>query len=583
VTVAGTPVDLTAKEFDLLAFLGARPGRAFTRDELLRAVWQSASEFQQASTVTEHIRRLRAKVEPDPADPAILVTVRGIGYRFDSPLQAEHGAGASEQLSGALIHVDGVIVFADDHALSIAGATDAAGLIGKSLFDIVAPKWLDAARLRMDVTGHGRPLRSQVVDILRADGSELSIEVTSSETVWDGERAGRVVMTRATDPSARLRHLATGVFSDLSDAVIVTDLNAHIRSWNDAAERLYGWAEHEVLGRHLVDVLPWLPGERALEAAWLSLENDGRWHGEGHQTARDGSLVSVLVTTTLVRDERGEPLGIVSVNRAAREQPRPGSLPTPDEPSRIDLERGIEHGELEVYYQPVVALADQRIIAVEALVRWNHPSRGVLDPDDFLDMAEHCDLILELGAFVLDSACRQAALWRDSGADIELAVNLSARELADPNLLDRIDATLAATRFDPDSLWLEVTETSLVEALDQAAKRLHHLADHGIRIAIDDFGTGWASLTYLSQFPVHALKIDQSFVAAMEHSPHAVAIAKSIISLGRELDLTVIPEGIETADQAHALQGLGCSRGQGFLYGRPTPAGAVEIARAARR
>jgi EAL domain-containing protein (putative c-di-GMP-specific phosphodiesterase class I) len=217
------------------------------------------------------------------------------------------------------------------------------------------------------------------------------------------------------------------------------------------------------------------------------------------------------------------------------------------------------------------------VITVEALVRWNHPDRGLLAPDAFIDTAERAGLILELGSVVLDKACRQVASWRAGGADLELAVNLSMKELGDPGLVDRITSTLDVSGLDPCALWLEVTETALVEDVDQASELLHRLAVLGIRIAIDDFGTGWASLTYLRQFPVHALKIDRVFVTGIDRNPSDAAIARSIVLLGKELGLAVIAEGIETAAQEHTLQKLGCSIGQGYLYGRPTPADAVRI------
>jgi EAL domain-containing protein (putative c-di-GMP-specific phosphodiesterase class I) len=161
-------------------------------------------------------------------------------------------------------------------------------------------------------------------------------------------------------------------------------------------------------------------------------------------------------------------------------------------------------------------------------------------------------------------------------------VNLSTRQLADPALYDDITKTLAESGLDPRVLWLEVTETSLVEDLDQAADVLHRLAALGIRVAIDDFGTGWASLTYLKQFPVHALKIDQIFVDGVDHNPQDMAIARSIVSLGEELKMNVVAEGVETIEQQIALQALGCMMGQGYLYGRPTPAAAAPVGRARR-
>jgi EAL domain-containing protein (putative c-di-GMP-specific phosphodiesterase class I) len=242
-----------------------------------------------------------------------------------------------------------------------------------------------------------------------------------------------------------------------------------------------------------------------------------------------------------------------------------------------EIRRALDEDEFEVHYQPVVELEDHRIVSVEALVRWKHPERGLLAPSAFIDAAERTGLILELGASVLDRACRQCAEWRAGGADIDLAVNLSTKELADPGLFDRVAATLDASKLDPGALWLEVTETSLVEDVDQASALLHRLVSLGIRTAIDDFGTGWASLTYLRQFPVHALKVDRTFVSGIDRNPNDVAIARSIVLLGAELGLAVVAEGIETTTQERSMRHLGCRMGQGFLYGRPTPAHAVPL------
>jgi EAL domain-containing protein (putative c-di-GMP-specific phosphodiesterase class I) len=247
-----------------------------------------------------------------------------------------------------------------------------------------------------------------------------------------------------------------------------------------------------------------------------------------------------------------------------------------------EIARGLDGDEFEVHYQPVVALADWHLLGVEALVRWNHPTRGILPPGSFMDLAERTGTILALGRAIFDKACGQTADWRRAGIDLEVAVNLSAKQLAHPGLLDDITATLATSGLDPHALWLEVTETALVEDVDQARAVLDRLAVLGIRIAIDDFGTGWASLTYLKQFPIHALKIDRTFVGGVDHDPQDAAIARSILSLGQELGLVVIAEGVETVAQQSALLALGCSVGQGFLYGKATPAAAVATQRANR-
>ena len=284
--------------------------------------------------------------------------------------------------------------------------------------------------------------------------------------------------------------------------------------------------------------------------------------------------------TTVIRDESGEPVAITSINRAA---PATSSAARDaDIDDQREFRRALDLDEFEIYYQPFVALADLHVVAVEALVRWNHPALGLRDPAGFIKAAERSGLIVEMGLVVLEKACRQAAGWRRSGVDVELAVNCSTRHLSEPDLVERVVAVLAATGMEAGSLWFEVTESALVEDVDTAVELLDRLVAAGIRIAIDDFGTGWGSLTYLKSFPVEALKIDGSFVAGVGDDANDTAIVRSILSLGAELGVAVIAEGIETEAQAHALRQLGCVFGQGFLYGRPTPAAAVPIHRTRR-
>lgn len=447
-------------------------------------------------------------------------------------------------------------------------------VVGRHLIDLIGPSSLAAARARLVESGHGTTRRSELMDFRRGDGGEVTAAVESTPARWHGQPARRLRLTPVTDARARLRRLVTGVLGDLADAVIITDLHFHIRSWNTAAERLYGWMEEEVRGRHVLDVLHWVDGTTQIPEMWDRLEHAGRWHGESTQRARDGSVVEVLSSTTLIRDRAGEPMGIVSVNRAAADARRTQSREQ-DEAWAGRLRQALDDDELVVHYQPGVDLSDGRLITLEALVRWEHPERGTLLPEEFLDVAERNGLMLDLGEHVLDKACRQAAEWRRAGADVHLSVNVSARQLSDPGMVERFTSIMRDSGFDPACLWLEVTETAVVEELERASDVLHRLVDIGVGVSIDDFGTGWASLTYLRSFPVHALKIDRSFVARAGQTANDTAIIRSILSLGAELDLFVIAEGIETPAQHDELKRLGCSFGQGYLFGRPTVAAEV--------
>jgi PAS domain S-box-containing protein len=471
----------------------------------------------------------------------------------------------------------GRIVHAGAAVAALLGIPHAEDLLGRHVLDVVAPQSRAAATERMRPTACEGAPRSQVLVLSHANGSEVPAEVTTASVDWNGQRAVRIELRHTPDQSMRFRHLVTGVLSEVTDAVIVTDMQFHIRSWNAAAERIYGWSEPEVLGRHILDVVEWVDHDEMLSSVWARIADTGHWHGEGHQRTRDRLTIAVRATISLVRDAHGTPIGIASVNRPVGTD---AVVPTsdPDADDIADLRRGIANNELDVHYQPVVDLATHRIITVEALVRWHHPTRGLLSPDSFMAIAERSGLIVDLGTYVLSTASRQIATWREDGLDVTLAVNLSAKELADPHLVERVTATVTTAGLEPTALWLEVTETALVEDVEQASILLHRLAALGIGISIDDFGTGWASLTYLRQFPVHVLKIDCSFVAGLNHDEHSTAIVRSILSLGAELGLIVIAEGIETTAHADALRELGCSIGQGYLYGRPTPADEIDLA-----
>jgi PAS domain S-box-containing protein len=517
-----------------------------------------------------------------------LKTVRGVGYRFD-PSTEGHDRGAAIPTGppgpgseAIFVLVDGRIVAADEAAVNMVGVTRESDLIGRELHELVAPQSLVAANARERAAASGRSPSAQVMEVRRPEGSDVFVEVSSSRTEWNGQPARRLTMHPSTDPSARLRRLVIGVFTDVSDAVIITDPHFHVRSWNQAAERLYGWAEHEVLGRRLFDVVTLAGDNDQLDSAVRTIEEKGRWFGEREQITRDGSRVQVSASTRLLRDDDGEPVVFVSVNRPVQSALVLPATPSPDTIDDDDMRRGLHTGEFVVHYQPIVALDDRHVLAVEALVRWDHPERGLLLPGSFIDAAERSGLILDLGREVFDQACRQTAEWRRAGNDLSVSINLSTKQFAEPALFDDITRMLAGSGLDPNALSLEVTETALVEDLDQAVDLLERLAALGIGVAIDDFGTGWASLTYLKEFPVHALKIDETFVAGVDHNPQDTAIVRSIISLARELEMLVVAEGVETLAQHSALQALGCAVGQGFLYSKPVPAAGVPVGRASR-
>ena len=238
-----------------------------------------------------------------------------------------------------------------------------------------------------------------------------------------------------------------------------------------------------------------------------------------------------------------------------------------------ELRRGIAAGELRLHYQPRIGLRDGTVSGAEALVRWQHPERGLLPPAEFIDLAERSGLVRELGARVLDGAVEQAARWaRDPHhPTLEVAVNLSTRQLTDPGLVASVTGALARHGLDPHLLVLEVTETALVTDPGAAEAALTALKELGIGIAVDDFGTGYASLTYLQRFPVDELKIDRSFVTGLGVSDGDAAIVRTCVQLAHAVGVRAVAEGVETEQQREALRGMGCDFAQGYLYSRPLP------------
>ncbi|BBE24505.1 hypothetical protein MN0502_33880 (plasmid) [Arthrobacter sp. MN05-02] len=239
-----------------------------------------------------------------------------------------------------------------------------------------------------------------------------------------------------------------------------------------------------------------------------------------------------------------------------------------------ELRHGIETGQLRVHYQPRMNVATSVINGVEALVRWEHPTRGLLQPIDFIDLAEESGLIRDLGARVLDEAIRQGAQWRRSAAvhaPVEIAVNLSARQLIDPQLTGIVEAALARHDFEPHLLTLEITETALMNNPAVALTVLTALKALGVGLAIDDFGTGYASLTYLKDFPIDELKIDRSFVNGLGNDDGDSAIVSSCIQLAHAVGIRAVAEGVETDSQRSTLLSMGCDLAQGYHYSRPLP------------
>lgn len=244
---------------------------------------------------------------------------------------------------------------------------------------------------------------------------------------------------------------------------------------------------------------------------------------------------------------------------------------------RMDLENGlrraIARGELRVYYQPEVALADDRIVGVEALVRWEHPDRGLLPPSAFVPIAEETGMIVDIGEWVLNEACRQVAEWRAAGADINVAVNVSARQLAQPDIVEVVQKALDCSGLPPEVLHLEITESAVMRDPEAALGTLNLVKALGVKVAIDDFGVGFSSLAQLKEMlPLHSLKVDRSFIACLADDERSSAIVAAVVMMATTLGLTAVAEGVETAQQAAQARALGCDTSQGYFFREPVPA-----------
>jgi diguanylate cyclase (GGDEF)-like protein len=243
------------------------------------------------------------------------------------------------------------------------------------------------------------------------------------------------------------------------------------------------------------------------------------------------------------------------------------------------IRKAIDREEFRVFFQPEVSIDGRQVTGVEALVRWEHPERGLLGPGEFISLAEETGLIVPLGTWVLRDACRRAVVWqraRPSHQPLILRVNVSARQLGQDSLRDTVAQIITETGMDPACLCLEVTESVLIEDPESSIRTLAGLKGLGVKIAIDDFGTGYSSLEYLRRLPVDCVKVDRSFVRGLPHNGQDVAIVNAVIELGHALRLSVTAEGVETAEQLGKLRSARCDTAQGFLFSRPEPPEVIE-------
>jgi EAL domain-containing protein (putative c-di-GMP-specific phosphodiesterase class I) len=242
----------------------------------------------------------------------------------------------------------------------------------------------------------------------------------------------------------------------------------------------------------------------------------------------------------------------------------------------MDLREALRLEQFFLVYQPIFNLRSGETTGVEALLRWRHPDRGIVQPNDFIPILEYTGLIGEVGRWVLAEACHQGARWHALGYQIDISVNVSARQLEADRFPADVREALVVSGLDPRSLIIEVTEMSIMQNVSTVVPRLTALKATGVRIAIDDFGTGYSSLAHLQQFPVDSIKIDRSFISSMADSPESGALIRTLVQLGKTMGLETLAEGIEETEQHAQLEREQCDSGQGYLYARPLEMSAVE-------
>jgi diguanylate cyclase (GGDEF)-like protein len=338
----------------------------------------------------------------------------------------------------------------------------------------------------------------------------------------------------------------------------------------------FGGDEFVVLCEDIVDAHAAVAvGQRIVEATAKPFSLEGR---EMYITSSVGVALAIAddaTPETLLRDADA------AMYRA--KERGPGRVEVFDEAlrarimERLDLENGLRRAlhndELRVYYQPEVSMADSRMVAVEALVRWEHPERGLLEPAAFVPLAEETGLIVEIGAWVLREACRQVAEWRAQGSDLGVAVNVSARQLVQPDIVDLVRSALDESGLPADALCLEITESAVMRDPESALASLALVKDLGVKVAIDDFGVGFSSLAQLKELlPLHALKVDKSFISGLADDDRNSAIVAAVVMMATTLGVTAVAEGVETEAQMAQARALGCDLSQGYFYTEPEPA-----------
>ena len=526
---------------------------------------------------------------------------------------------------GIVVECDGVPIFANQTYARIFGYDNPEEILGlKSLERLFAPN--ERNRLkglgRADEGGH-RPGEARELQCVRKDGSLIWVEIQTQDVTWNGARAlqstvadvslrkgyeerlqrqanfdeitglpNRVLaldrLSTAVISAGRHRHRGGVLFLDLDQFKKINDTWGHATGdqlLRMAADRIRGSVRQEdtvarLGGDEFTVILPDIDSPAHVEPVIHKILNA---FSDPFVLGTHEAFVTASIGVSVFPDDSDDPAALmqnadVAMYRAKEKGRNTFQYFTPElnerATERMRMEGNLMHAldrkEFLLHFQPIVDVRSHRLVGAEALLRWSNADLGLLPPERFVPLAEDTSLILPVGRWILDTACRQLSRWRDSGnAQMTISVNISARQLRGKGLVDAVSEALQGHAVPPHCLELEITEGCLMSDLEETRAALHALDRLGVRLALDDFGTGYSCLSYLKQLPVDTVKIDKSFVVNVSRDPGDAAVVEAIIAMAHRLGIRVIGEGVETNEQLEFIRLRGCDLAQGYFFSRP--------------